>query len=154
RGARVGGLPAPRAQVMAKKRVVVVCPGVWDEEALQRPGVADRYEIVREGTELVAAPSLVTALTFDVFRWVRGAARRHRRARLDGVVGPGDYPGCMLAAAVGEALGRPTPRFADVVRLSHKYYSREIQRRLVPEATPRFTAYDPLAPRAEPPLAF
>jgi hypothetical protein len=136
------------------KRILMVCPGVWDEEALLRPEIAGRYEILREGAELVHNPSLLTALTFDAFRWVRRTVARYRNGRIDGVVGTGDYPGCMLAAAVGEGLSRPSPRLTEVVHLSHKYYSREIQQRLVPEATPRFAAYDPLAWRAEPPLAF
>jgi hypothetical protein len=136
------------------KRILVVCPGVWDETNLERAEIRGRYEVVREGAELLEEPSLFAALTFDVARWVRRTVARHRHGRIDGVVGTGDYPGCMLASAVGQELGLPVPRLPAVVKLSHKFYSREIQRRVVPEATPRFEAYDPLARRREPPLRF
>jgi len=135
------------------RRVLILCPGVWDEEALARPGVAQRYELVREGAELAEDPAQVGGQPFELDAWVSSTVQRHRRARIDGVVGTGDYPGCMLAAAVAQALGCPAPRFAAVVDLSHKFHSREIQQRLVPEATPRCAAYDPWSCPA-PPMAF
>ena len=63
-----------------------------------------------------------------------------QRSLLDGVIGTGDYPACMLAALVAERLGLPGPSPAQIVLHSHKLYSREIQKRLVPEATPAFAA--------------
>ena len=62
--------------------------------------------------------------------------------RIDGVVGTGDYPGCMLAAQVARDLALPGPDPRAVVLLSHKFYSREIQRSVVREATPAFEAID------------
>lgn len=137
----------------ARKRVLILCPGVWDEEALARPAIAERYELVREGAELAEDPAHVGGRPFELDAWLSATVQRHRRARIDGVVGTGDYPGCQLAAALAAELGCVAPRFADVVDLSHKLHSREIQQRLVPEATPRFAAYDPWSGPA-PPMAF
>jgi biotin carboxylase len=41
-----------------------------------------------------------------------------------------------------------------IVQLSHKYYSRQIQQRLVPDATPAFDAIDPCAPLLPSKLTF
>jgi hypothetical protein len=139
---------------MARKRILVVSPGEWDEEALARPAVSLTYEIVRESAELALDPSRFHGERFDLERWLRTRVELHRHARFDGVVGTGDYPGCQLAALLARELELPSPRFEDVVRLSHKLHSREIHARCVPEATPRFVAFDPWAPRRAPPLLF
>lgn len=128
---------------MSRKRVLVVCPGAWDRDALARPAVAADHDVVFAGDELVSGVTAWRALTFDVFSWVRRTAARHRG--VDGVIGTGDYPGCMLAAGIAEELGLPGPRARSVVVLSHKHYSREIQRAVVPDATPRFEPLDPFS---------
>src|SRR6185312_1405501 len=69
-----------------------------------------------------------------------------RREKVDGVVGTGDYPGCMLAALVSERLGLPGSPPREITLLSHKLYSRQIQQRLVPEATARFGSFAPSRP--------
>lgn len=129
------------------KRILVLCPGPWDRQALADPALRARYEPVLAGEELYDLPLVRLACFFDIFSYARRVAQAHRGARLAGVIGTGDYPGCMLAALVAVELGLPTPPASAVVRLSHKFYSREIQRRVVPEATPAFEAIDPLAPR-------
>ncbi|WNG30954.1 ATP-grasp domain-containing protein [Cystobacter fuscus] len=130
-----------------RPRVLVLCPGAWDKVALETR-FEERYELLYDGERLVKSPSLWEGLRFDVFRWVERTAEAWRGQGLVGVVGTGDYPGCMLASLVGERLGLPVPAPEVVVRLSHKYYSRQIQQAWVPEATPDF---EPLHPFAGPP---
>ena len=130
----------------ARPRVLVLCPGTWDKEGLKARFDA-RYELLYDGEELVEAPSLWDGLRFDVFRWVERTVERWKGQGLAGVVGTGDYPGCMLAALVGERLGLAVPPARVVVELSHKYYSRRIQRAWVPEATPDFIPIHPFALR-------
>ena len=130
------------------KRILVLCPGSWDEAALARPEVQDRYEILRAATDVWDMP-WHRVLRTDPLEYARAIARRHTGTnRVDGVVGTGDYPGSQLAAVVAAELGLPGPPFATVMRLSHKLHSREIQRRLVPEATPDFEALAPTRRRA------
>ena len=49
-----------------------------------------------------------------------------------------DYPGALVAAAAAERLGLPGPPVDSVLACQHKYLARRLQRRAVPEATPRF----------------
>jgi hypothetical protein len=135
--------PAPRLQLSPERpRVLVVCPGTWDQVALGER-FRERYALDFHGQELVEQPSLWEGLRFDVFRWVEKSVATWRGQELAGILGTGDYPGCMFAALVGEQLGLPVPSAESVVRLSHKYYSRQIQRLHVPEATPDFEPFNP-----------
>jgi biotin carboxylase len=116
--------------------------------------VINGHQLVFDGEELLSTPSLWTALTFDIFSYRKQLVERHRGSGFTGVIGTGDYPGCMLAAKLAQALGLPGPKLRDVVLLSHKYYSREIQHQFVPECTPPFVAIDPLDLNSDPPLAY
>lgn len=139
---------------MRKKRFLVLCPNAWDKMALARPEVINGHQIAFEGEELLETPSPWKALTFDIFRYHRQLVQRYRDCGVAGVIGTGDYPGCMLAAALAEELELPGPTLKDVVLLSHKFYSREIQRQLVPDGTPPFEAIDPLNCSSDPTLGY
>ncbi|WP_224245763.1 ATP-grasp domain-containing protein [Hyalangium gracile] len=138
---------APAPLPSERPRVLVVCPGPWDKETLGAR-FHERFELLFHGEKLVEQPSLVAGLRFDVSRWVEQAVETYRDAGLSGILGTGDYPGCMFAALVGERLGLPVPPPAAVVLLSHKYYSRRLQQQSVPEATPDF---EPINPFSGPP---
>ena len=70
---------------------------------------------------------------------------------VDAVLSSDDYPGSTLAAIVANRLGLPgTPVAADLL-CQHKYFSRLIQRRASPDATPQFAL---LEPGTVPELAF
>lgn len=139
---------------MRKKKFLVLCPNAWDKMALARPEVINGHQLAFEGEELLETPSPWKALTFDIFRYHRRLVQRYRDCGLAGVIGTGDYPGCMLAATLAEELKLPGPTPKDVVLLSHKFYSREIQRQVVPDGTPPFEAIDPLNWSADPTLGY
>ncbi|WP_224360519.1 ATP-grasp domain-containing protein [Hyalangium versicolor] len=130
-----------------RPRVLVVCPGPWDKENIGSR-FRERYELLFHGERLVEQPSLVAGLRFNVARWIDQSVAMYRDAGLNGILGTGDYPGCMFASLIGEQLGLPVPPPGAVVQLSHKYYSRQIQQRAVPEATPHF---EPINPFSGPP---
>lgn len=132
---------------MDRPRILVVCPTDWERAAIAAAPLCDRYEFVICCEELYDSIGLWRALRFDVFDYLRGVVRRFRDAGIAGVLGTGDYPGCMFGAFIAGELGLPAPRARDAVLLSHKYYSRQHQRRTVPEATPAFALVDPRAPR-------
>src|SRR5439155_16503510 len=81
--------------------------------------------------------------TFDALAFIDETVRAWRGRRLDGVTSSGDYPGCIVAAAIAQELGLPGPPPGAVLTCSHKYYSRLAQQRTVPAATPRFALVEP-----------
>lgn len=126
---------------MSRPRVLVVLPNAWERAALASLG--DRHEFLFFEDELSEAPGLLQMLRFDVFAYLRRISERYRGERLAGVIGCGDYPGCMFSAWIANELGLPGPSARSVVLLSHKLYSRQIQARSVPEATPAFAQVGP-----------
>jgi hypothetical protein len=60
-----------------------------------------------------------------------------------GIVGIDDFPACLMAALIAEALGLPSPSFQSLFCCQHKYYSRLLQREAAPDAIPQFHCLDP-----------
>lgn len=139
---------------MTRRRVLALCPSAWDKAAFSQPQVLDRYEVRTAGDDLLEVPPLWKALRFDVWGFLDGLERQVRGMEIDGVVGPGEYPACFLAAALSERLGLPSPSLRHVLLLGHKVHSREIQRAAVPEATPEFEPINPGAWRPRTRLKF
>ena len=100
------------------KRVLVIALGIWDKQALALPHVATDHQFTFIGEDFQERPSLLEALRFDVFEYVRRVVDQFRSAKLAGVVGAGDYPACMLAPLVAQELGLHAPRAQDVVVLN------------------------------------
>jgi biotin carboxylase len=80
---------------------------------------------------------------FDLHERIERTAVRARDAGIDGVCSAVGYPGMSAAAVIAQRLGLPGPDPRAVLLCEHKYYCREAQRRIVPEATPRYTLIDP-----------
>ncbi|MCC6470728.1 MAG: ATP-grasp domain-containing protein [Alphaproteobacteria bacterium] len=65
-----------------------------------------------------------------------------KNIRVDGIVSCDDYPCCLVASHLAEALGLTSPSLLSLMLLQHKYWSRTIQARVVPAHTPGFDAVD------------
>jgi hypothetical protein len=119
--------------------VLCVFPTAWDRPQLEVCRSAWEREVELDFTQ----PSDEEALSeFDVLGFIDAEVERGR-GRLAGVLSSSDYPGATAAAAIATALGLPGSRPEDVMRASHKYYSRIVQREAAPEAVPAFAALDP-----------
>lgn len=127
--------------ILQKKLILVLCASSWDRQNLM-PDRHPEYAFVFAGGELIENPTIVDVLRFDIFSYIRTVAD-YFHGRLDGVIGTGDYPACMLAAGIASRLGLPTPALRDIVLLSHKFYSREVQKKHAPDATPHYATIDP-----------
>jgi hypothetical protein len=138
-----------------KKKILVLFPNDWDRDELRRPKYEAELEFVFEGGDLFKFPGLLRLLTFRADRYIERLAERFRDAGLDGVMSSDEYVGAAIAAAVAKRLGLPGTDPAQIVVAQHKYFSRERQRAVVPEAVPDF-ALVPLLPgqKAERTLPF
>jgi biotin carboxylase len=106
--------------------VLLVCPQERDFALVRAAGLEQRYRIRPVGRDLDGgdvdpAKVLEEALTM----------------RADGAVGTKDRS-ALLAAVVAERRGLPGPTPHALFSCQHKPTSRELQRRVVPGATPRF----------------
>lgn len=127
---------------MAKKRVLVLFPSIWDAKQLAncRREWQDDYAIELGEPTYETCPYDLHPLTY-----IDEAAARYG-GDVDGVISSNDYPGATIAAALAERLSLPGPSPEAIVRATHKYYSRLAQRDAVPEATPKFWLIDPTRP--------
>ena len=112
----------------------MICPQARDE----RYSRSDRYRVRLAGPDLDTADVDPKALLDELA--ALGA---------DGVVGTKDRS-ALLAALVAERRGLPGPSPAAIVACQHKPTSRAIQRRVAPEAIPRFAVLDGVPPFAAP----
>jgi biotin carboxylase len=127
---------------MARKRVLVLFPSIWDEKQLDscERSWKNAYDIVLGEPTYENCPYDLNPLAY-----IEETVARYR-GRIDGVISSNDYPGATIAAALAERLGLPGPSPEAVVRATHKYYSRLVQRDAVPDATPKFWLVDPAQP--------
>jgi hypothetical protein len=107
-----------------RPRILIIAPQARDLAAVERRGLRERYTIELAGPDLDggAAPDL------DALAGVWAG-------RIDGVLGTKDRS-ALVAALLAERLDLPGPSPAAVLACQLKDRSRELQRRLVPEATP------------------
>jgi biotin carboxylase len=120
-----------------KPRVLIVFPTVWDAKQLEgcRALWHDRFELVF-GTPADSE----CRWDFDVLGYVEEIVAA---GGLAGVLSSSDYPGATLAGAIAQRLGLPGPPPDAVIRCSHKYASRQLQQRVIPDAVPHFDLLDP-----------
>jgi len=129
------------------RRILILFPKDWDRAELEHPRYQSEYRFFYEGFDLFSFPDNARLLTFDARRYVDRLVRRYR-GRIDGVVSNNEHFGALLAAVVAQRLGLPGMDPATIIAAQHKYYSRCMQQKIVPEATPRFSVL-PYAQRIE-----
>jgi ATP-grasp domain-containing protein len=119
--------------------VLLVCPQERDFSLIELGRLEKDYRVHAVGPDLDAED-------VDPGRVLEQAARLPAH----GAVGTKDRS-ALLAALAAERLGLPGPTPQALVACQHKMSSREVQRRVVPEATPRFERLDGVA-ALEPPF--
>jgi hypothetical protein len=62
---------------------------------------------------------------------------------VDGIVGYWDFPASVMKVMLRQHCGLPTPTLESILRCEHKYWARNIQRRVLPEMVPEFRAINP-----------
>jgi hypothetical protein len=118
----------------------VVCPTPRDRAHFSHPEIRSAHDLEFWGTdEATHEPG------FDGLRFLRETIRaiEGRRSAYRAVVGIDDFPACLMAALIAEAIGLPSPSFASLFCCQHKYYSRLLQREAAPDAIPAFHLLDP-----------
>jgi hypothetical protein len=109
------------------KDILVLCPQERDVNAIAAAGLEERYNVHFEGSDLDQIED------FDPEAFLADLAV----VPAEGVIGTKDQS-ALLAALLAERRGLPSPTPQSLLACQHKPTSREIQRRVAPEATPRF----------------
>lgn len=62
---------------------------------------------------------------------------------VDAVIAHWDFPTSVIVPVLAREFGLPAPTLESVLKNEHKYWSRVLQREVVPECVPKFCAFDP-----------
>jgi hypothetical protein len=134
------------------KHVLFLLPTAWDAPQLRacRAAWEGRYEpVLGEPTDDSCTWEDDPFVLLEQAIAAHGSGRAGNSGqggRIDGVLSSSDYPGATLAGAMARRLSLPGSDPEAVIRTSHKYTSRVLQQRSVPDATPGFALVDPRAP--------
>lgn len=79
-------------------------------------------------------------VAFEIKDFIDRAVRELEGQNISGCISAVDHPGAALSAILAHRLGLPGPDPAVIIRCQHKFYAREDQQRLIPEATPAYEA--------------
>ena len=94
---------------MSKSKILVVCPTDWERTEMAKPELRAQFEFLICCEELQDSIGLWNALRFDVRSYLMGIASKYRDQGIAGVLGTGDYPGCMFGAFIAKQLSVPAP---------------------------------------------
>ena len=126
-----------------KKNVFVIALGDFNLRLLQTIADADQYHFhcLYSTKEIVAAPE------YDMAALLRKAGRELQSfsGSVDAIVGYWDFPATLMLPTLRRMAGLPTTSTESILRCEHKYWSRVVQQKVVPDLIPRFSIFDPFA---------
>jgi biotin carboxylase len=122
---------------------LLICPTHRDERELARLGIAFgrlyQHAYASEALELIAGAARCQPETIaDPLAEIEAIVNLYLDIPLTGVLSTDDYPGSTIASIVANRLGLPGPDPAANLLCQHKFYARQIQQVLTPEAVPPF----------------
>lgn len=130
-----------QAEPLRSQKVAVVLPTHWDRKQIE---AVDDNQLSRFRIEWLEPSDEECRWDFDILGFIDEVSLRLQSSGA-GVFSSSDYPGSATVAAVCKKLGLAGPSPEAVFLCSHKFYSRQLQKRVVPEATPPFQLVDPYA---------
>lgn len=131
------------------RKILVLFPKDWDLYELSKPQYRDECRFFFEGFDVHRFPENLRLLTFDAPRWIEQLVAKYHAIGIDGVFSNNEHFGALIASVVADRLGLPGAQPRAVALAQHKYYAREVVSRVLPEATPRYSAipYDIRSPQ-------
>jgi len=91
--------------------------------------------------EVASAPQYDMAALLDRAEQILGESP----GPVDAIVSCWDFPSSLMAIELRKKRGQPSPTLESALQCEHKYWSRVVQARVMPELVPRFRAFDPFA---------
>ncbi len=124
-----------------KKKILLICPTLWDRRELIRDEMKSQYTIIYHEYDFRTLEKALTHNTHvktDVKKMVDELIALCKKNAIHGVISSNDYPGTSLASIVAQKSGLIGLDPALSIQLQHKYYARLLQKKHVPEAVPQF----------------
>jgi biotin carboxylase len=136
--------------------ILCICPTPRDHRelaALQNGHLIINHDYATTELEnLTAKDRPADVFIGDPEEEIEKILRRCGEEQVEAVITTDDYPGTTLASIVADQLGFPNPKPRANLICQHKFFSRQVQAKAAPEATPDFQLID-ILPGAELPGA-
>ncbi|BDC34805.1 hypothetical protein Noda2021_07630 [Candidatus Dependentiae bacterium Noda2021] len=133
-----------------KHTIFFICPSARDRFELSHLARKDEYDVIfheydTQSFEQVLARGVVGDFeSSNPARVIDDLSITAKKYNVTGVASTDDYPGSIYASIIAHYNGLRGPRPAALLQCQHKYNSRVVQKRYVPEVTPHFTLFDTL----------
>jgi biotin carboxylase len=123
------------------KTLVVLFSNERDKLELMSPRYQTQFKIHFEGFDLHRFPDNAKLLTFNVHRYIDQLVRRYKTLKPDAVFSTDEQFGALIAAIVAQRLGLAGTNPQAILNTQHKWLARQIQQRVAPQATPKFSHF-------------
>ncbi len=126
------------------KKVIVVAPNPWSfQEIIKR---STKYEFIfyegefqKEKLGMLSKLRLLMGINFD--KEVDKLVTFSKSISADGIIGVDEFLSCLIVTKANEKLGFPHNNLALELTLQHKFYSRELQQKIIPEHVPAYSLW-------------
>jgi hypothetical protein len=124
-----------------RKNILVIAPNPWSVQEIARLNqiynfifLEDQFQ--KEKMSVIDKLRLIRGLKFK--KYIDKAIQMARLRNIDAILGPDEFISCLYASAASEKLGLASNSMQLELSFQHKYYSRLLQQKFVPEAVPKF----------------
>ncbi len=126
-----------------KKNIFVIALDEFTKKLFGTIRQADSYRF----HSLLPPEKIVAAANYSMPELLAEACRKLEdfNAPVDAIVSYWDFPATLMLPTLRRAAGLTTTSTESLLRCEHKFWSRAIQREVVPEMVPRVAAFDPFA---------
>lgn len=121
------------------KKILILFAKDWDQLELKTHQHSGQYQFFFEGFDLFHFPDNAKLIGFGAVRYIAKLEQKYRAIGLDGIVSNHEQFGALIAAVLAQRLGLPGNDPLAIIACQHKFYSRVVQKRIVPDAVPSFS---------------
>jgi len=132
------------------KTVVIICPSHRDKRELRDLASTLGYQIIFDVDMdkwferiIQQEPDAILPDAIPHTKLIDCLKEKYAHLPIDGITSSTDYPGSMFASIFAHHLGHVGVNPLASLLCHHKYYSRQAQQNIVPNATPRFWLLEP-----------
>lgn len=131
------------------KRILIVCPTMYEWEEIHKKNCAGKIKLYTKIFNENALTKLLYGCDFSEVggipspdKFIADTIAFCKINHINAIMSASDYPGCVFASIVADALQLPGPQPQIVLSCQNKYQARIAQNKYVPEVTPNFKRID------------
>jgi len=130
---------------MLKKKILVICPNQTDRQELMSASLQKEYDFTfdaytGEDLDKLAAKENITVP--DHQKILDNIISQYDSSDFEGVINTSDYPGSLFHSVISKEWKKKGPSPESIALCQHKYFARQIQTDVLPDATPPFLLLD------------